>query len=138
MTSVSNVRTDIIPQCGNGFCEVHEADRSRPELCLADCSSLGWCPVALSGLLVGKEGSVCGDIGVCKPTSRQCSCPVGHTGEACTGCEFGFVPRGVLPLSPWSVPIASQLGFQKLASDSGELCAEASLSTSLWAASPCT
>jgi hypothetical protein len=96
VSSVTDVRTEIFPQCGNGFCEVHETDRTRPELCLADCQSLGWCPVALKSSPVGKVGAVCGNIGVCKPAIRQCSCPPGHGGEACTRCEFGFVPRGVI------------------------------------------
>lgn len=98
VTDVAAPAVHIQPRCGNGFCEVSEADRGRSELCPADCQSLGWCPVALADAAVGTVGAVCGDIGTCKPATRQCSCPAGHAGESCTRCEFGYVPRGVSPL----------------------------------------
>ena len=90
------------PKCGNGYCETGEASSEGADTCSADCSSLGWCPVAPSDAEVGTADEACGGIGTCHPQERQCDCPVGHTGEACTICEFGFVPRGALCLLSWS------------------------------------
>ena len=100
--NVTNVAAaiSIQPRCANGFCEVTEAVRGGDNMCPADCPSLGWCPVALDAAVVGKVGTVCGKIGICKPATRQCSCPIGHAGEACTRCEFGYVARGAHGLAP--------------------------------------
>jgi hypothetical protein len=95
VTSIVPTSIRFQPRCANGFCENGEATRGSQTVCVEDCTSTNWCPAAAEETEIGTSNAVCAGLGTCKPMSRQCSCPVGHTGKACTRCEYGFAPRGM-------------------------------------------
>lgn len=94
LTAVLSTSSGYAPLCDNGACETGEAADGSAVACPSDCPSTGTCPAAPAGAAVGSPGAQCGGVGRCNPATGACTCPIGHQGEACSECEYGFTPRG--------------------------------------------
>lgn len=95
VTAVISASPGYVPLCGNRECETDEASPASPSACPQDCASYNECPTAPADTAVGTAGEQCAGLGQCNTATRVCACPLGHAGESCSECEYGFTPRGV-------------------------------------------
>eukprot|EP00892_Ulva_mutabilis_P007886 jgi/Ulvmu1/546/UM001_0554.1 len=94
VTAVLSAEPSYEPDCGNGVCEGDEAAAGSLAACPGDCASSGSCASPPLDAAVGALGEPCGGLGRCNAATGVCACSLGHVGEACAECEYGFTPRG--------------------------------------------